>query len=106
MQLLFLLFFAYALIIPSLGGCSPEPTSVVKTVQQSESPSTFGCGDLSCSIAEEYCYRAFPGAVIPGTKGYSESCRALPHPDCSEVERSGKCTGSLDTGITIEVYFP
>lgn len=106
MQLLFLLFFAYALIIPGLVGGSPESTSVVKTVQQSESPSTFACGELSCSIADEYCYRAFPGAGAPGAKGYSESCRALPHPDCSVVERSGKCIGSLETGITIEVYFP
>lgn len=106
MQLLYLSVLACILIVPVLGGCSPEPTSVVRTDQQAESPSTFACGDLSCSIAEEYCYRAFPGAVAPGTKGYSESCRALPHPDCSEVERSGKCIGSLDTGITIEVYFP
>ena len=106
MQLLFLLVLAYIPIIPNLGGCSPEPTSVVKTVQQSESPSTFACGELSCSLAAQYCHRDFPGAVEPGTTGYSESCRALPHPDCSEVERSGKCIGSFDTGITIEVYFP
>ena len=106
MRLLFLVALAYVLVLPNLGGCSPEATSVVEAVQQADSPTAFACGDLSCSIAEEYCYRTFPAAVVPGTKGYSESCRALPHPDCTMVERSGKCMGSLETGITIEIYFP
>lgn len=97
-------FLAFALLMS--GACTSERDSEGGLARDAQAAVVFACGDLTCSIADEYCYRAFPAAVQPGTKGYTESCRPLPLPDCDEVRRSGKCIGDPDTGMTIEVYFP
>lgn len=67
---------------------------------------TFTCGDSECRIAQEYCRKAFPGAVSNPQETARMTCEPLPLPDCKQIERSGRCLGSPETGLIVEIYFP
>lgn len=69
-------------------------------------PAVFACGQLNCVIGQQYCRKAFPGAVANPQESSHNSCEKLPLPDCAEVERSGRCLGSPETGLIVEIYFP
>lgn len=86
------------------GGKTSETQT--ETSNESNPVPTFACGEQQCEIASQYCHKAFPGVAIPGEPASVDRCLALPPPNCEEVARSGRCIGNIETGLTVEVYFP
>lgn len=101
-SLCFILIISLSLI----SACTPEKQDTNPNKLDIAKISTFACGPSTCTIEKEYCLKMFSGAVPPGTDGITYTCKELPHLDCLEIRKTGKCFGSIEEGVTIEVYLP
>lgn len=67
----------------------------------------FACGNLSCSLADEYCQVFHPGVegeIIFTCQPIPAAC--LPEPDCMCLAAQaieGECTGTSESGLRVDV---
>ena len=100
------LFVMSIICLLLISACTPEKQVTIPQILDIAKVSTFACGPSTCAIENEYCLKMFSGAIPPGTDGITYSCKELPHLDCVEIRKTGKCFGSIEEGVTIEVYLP
>jgi hypothetical protein len=65
-------------------------------------PDVFACGEKQCEVATHYCQVEHFSAANPDRC----ACKPLPRPKCGDLANGGKCSGSEDTGLILEVFYP
>jgi hypothetical protein len=64
-------------------------------------PEVFACGEQQCEVKTHYCQvEHFSAATADRC-----TCKPLPRPKCGDTANSGKCSGSEDTGLILELFY-